>query len=46
MVTDVPDVYKAELRAAGEAALDDWLEKMGPDGDAILAEYRARITAF
>ena len=32
-------------RAAGRAAVDDWLRQMGPAGARILDAYRARLAA-
>jgi hypothetical protein len=43
VVTDVPAPFLDQLAAAGKQALDEWLKKMGPDGDKILKEYRAKI---
>lgn len=35
----------AQMRAAGQVALDDWLAKMGPAGPPILDAYRKRLAA-
>ena len=43
VVTDVPAPFLDQLAGAGKQALDEWLKKMGPDGDKILKEYRAKI---
>jgi hypothetical protein len=34
--------YQQALRAAGKAAVDDWLRQMGPAGAQILDAYRDR----
>ena len=43
IVTDVPEDVLDKLAEDGKPAVDEWLEKMGPDGDKILKEYRAKI---
>jgi TRAP-type transport system periplasmic protein len=43
LVTDVPGSLLDKLAEAGKPAVDEWLEKMGPDGEKILKEYRAKI---
>jgi TRAP-type C4-dicarboxylate transport system substrate-binding protein len=43
VVTDVAPGFLAELENAGKPAIDEWLEKMGPDGKAILAEFKKRL---
>jgi TRAP-type C4-dicarboxylate transport system substrate-binding protein len=40
ITTTLPDAYRAALRTAGQAAVDDWTARMGADGAAILAAYR------
>lgn len=35
--------YQQSLRAAGRAAVDEWLRQMGPAGAQILDAYRARL---
>ena len=36
VVTDVPASFMDELAKAGQPAVDEWLEKMGPEGQKIL----------
>jgi TRAP-type C4-dicarboxylate transport system substrate-binding protein len=43
IVTGVSKDYLAELAKAGEEALNDWMKKMGPDGTAIVTEYKKRL---
>jgi len=43
IVTDVPEDVLDKLAECGKPAVDEWLEKMGPDGGKILEEYRAKI---
>jgi TRAP-type C4-dicarboxylate transport system substrate-binding protein len=43
VVTDAPDNFKEALAEAGKPAVEDWLKKMGSEGEKILAEYRKRI---
>ena len=40
IVTDVPGKLLEELAVAGKPAADQWLKKMGPEGQKILDEYR------
>ncbi len=41
--TELSIEYQQALRAAGRAAVDDWLRQMGPPGARILDAYRARL---
>lgn len=43
VVPDVSDDYMAELSKLAEPAIQDWLSKVGADGEAILADYRKRL---
>lgn len=43
VVTDVPDSFKAELAKAGQAAVDQWLEKVGPEGKKVLDAFHAKV---
>jgi TRAP-type C4-dicarboxylate transport system substrate-binding protein len=42
ITTDLPSDYRQSLRAAGQVAVDDWLQKMGAGGAQLLEAYRAR----
>jgi TRAP-type C4-dicarboxylate transport system substrate-binding protein len=42
ITTDLPPEYRQALRAAGQAAVDDWVQKMGPAAAPILEAYRQR----
>jgi TRAP-type C4-dicarboxylate transport system substrate-binding protein len=42
VVSDVPADFLATLSEAGQSVYADWLEKVGPDGQAILDAYLAR----
>ncbi len=42
VVRGVSSEYLAALSKAGQVALNDWLKKMGPDGEALMAEYKKR----
>jgi TRAP-type C4-dicarboxylate transport system substrate-binding protein len=44
VVTDVPAAFLDELAKAGQPAVDEWLEKMGPEGQKILSDYRKQIS--
>jgi TRAP-type transport system periplasmic protein len=44
VVTDVPEQLLDNLSQSGKPAVDEWLTKMGADGEAILKEYHARIS--
>ncbi|MCR9257142.1 MAG: TRAP transporter substrate-binding protein [Alphaproteobacteria bacterium] len=41
-VGDAPAGLKADFQAAGQVLLDEWKEKAGDDGAALLAEYEAK----
>lgn len=43
ITTGLPPDYREALRRAGQAAVDEWLKKMGADGAAILEAYRRRL---
>ena len=43
-ITDVPEAFIDELKAAGQQALDEWRELMGDQkADEILAAYAAEL---
>ena len=43
VVEDIPEEYLDHLRRAGAPVLQEWLDKMGPDGQAILDEFYRRV---
>jgi TRAP-type C4-dicarboxylate transport system substrate-binding protein len=43
LTTELSPAYRRALRAAGQAAVDDWLRQMGRAGAQILDAYRARL---
>ncbi|MDX2423698.1 MAG: TRAP transporter substrate-binding protein [Amphritea sp.] len=43
IVTDAPAAYLEALSKAGQTAIDQWLEKAGPKGAKIIADYRQRL---
>lgn len=43
IITDVAPAFLDELEVAGKPAIDEWLDKMGPDGKEILAQFRKLI---
>jgi TRAP-type C4-dicarboxylate transport system substrate-binding protein len=43
IVTDVMPAFLTELEVAGKPAIDEWLEKMGPDGKEILAQFKKQL---
>lgn len=43
IVTDVPDTLLNALSEAGKPAADQWLKKMGPEGQKILDEYHKLV---
>ncbi|HKW94587.1 MAG TPA: TRAP transporter substrate-binding protein [Methylomirabilota bacterium] len=43
LTTELSIEYRQALRAAGRAAVDDWLRQMGPPGARIVDAYRARL---
>jgi TRAP-type C4-dicarboxylate transport system substrate-binding protein len=45
ITTSLSAEYRQALRAAGKAAVDDWLRQMGPPGARILDAYRARLSS-
>jgi TRAP-type C4-dicarboxylate transport system substrate-binding protein len=42
ITTELSPDYRRALRVAGQAAVDEWAQKMGPAGATILDAYRAR----
>ena len=42
VVTDVPEDFLEKLAESGKPALDEWLKKMGSDGEKMLNEFRAK----
>ena len=45
ITTELSPDYRRALRAAGQVAVDDWVQNMGPAAAPILEAYRARIGA-
>ena len=45
ITTELSPEYRQALRTAGQVAVDDWMQKMGPAGAEILDAYRKRLTA-
>ena len=43
ITTELPETYRQGLRAAGQVAVDDWVQRMGPAGREILEAYRKRL---
>ncbi|MDO6564541.1 TRAP transporter substrate-binding protein [Amphritea sp. 1_MG-2023] len=43
VVEDVPTSFRSELKSSAQPIIQEWLEKMGPRGEKLLAEYRAAI---
>jgi TRAP-type C4-dicarboxylate transport system substrate-binding protein len=43
LVDDVPEEVINHVKKAGEPLLGEWMKKMGPDADAIIAEFRKRM---
>lgn len=43
-VVEAPKELVAKLQSAAQSVLDDWLAKMGEDGKAIMAAYKARAS--
>jgi TRAP-type C4-dicarboxylate transport system substrate-binding protein len=42
VIKDVPSEFLGLLSTSGESVYSDWLKKVGADGEAILAAYRAQ----
>lgn len=42
VVEEMPEAFLRSLSEAGQPVYDDWLEKVGPEGEKILAEYREK----
>ena len=45
VIEEFSDEFIDHLRAAGKPVVDSWLDRMGADGEAILAEYQRRVAA-
>ena len=45
VIEEFSDEFIDHLKAAGRPVVDSWLERMGADGEAILAEYQRRVAA-
>ena len=45
VIEEFSDEFINHLTAAGKPVIDSWLERMGADGEAILAEYQRRVAA-
>lgn len=43
ITTELSPDYRQALRAAGQVAVDDWVQKMGPAAAPILDAYRQRL---
>lgn len=43
VTTDVPPAVTAALKRAGHEAIDAWIERYGPEGRLLLADYDRRI---
>lgn len=43
VVTSSDDTYREALRTAGQAALSDWLESTGDEGQALIDAFNARM---
>lgn len=43
VVVEAPADLIAQLQAAGDVVLADWLEETGAEGDAIIAAYRSQV---
>jgi TRAP-type C4-dicarboxylate transport system substrate-binding protein len=43
ITTELSAPYRQALRAAGQVAVDDWLQRMGPAAAPILDAYRQRV---
>jgi TRAP-type transport system periplasmic protein len=41
-VTPPSDTLKAELAEVGKTMVDEWLQKAGPEGEAVVTEFRKR----
>lgn len=42
ITTTVPSAFSTALKNAGKTAVNGWLEKMGPEGRILLADYERR----
>jgi TRAP-type transport system periplasmic protein len=43
ITTALPPDFQQTLRAAGQVAVDDWMQRMGPAATPILDAYRRRL---
>ena len=43
IITDLSPEFQRALRAAGQVAVDDWVQRMGPAAAPILDAYRQRV---
>jgi TRAP-type transport system periplasmic protein len=43
ITTELSPEFRQLLRTAGQVAVDDWVQKMGAEGTAILDAYRTRV---
>jgi TRAP-type C4-dicarboxylate transport system substrate-binding protein len=43
IVTDAPPNFLDQLAKSGQPAVDEWLKKMGGEGEKILKEYRKQL---
>ncbi len=43
VIEDIPEEYLDHLRRAGAPVLQEWLDRMGPDGQAVLDEFNRRV---
>jgi TRAP-type C4-dicarboxylate transport system substrate-binding protein len=43
IITELSPQFQHALRAAGQVAMDDWVQRMGPAATPILDAYRRRV---
>jgi TRAP-type C4-dicarboxylate transport system substrate-binding protein len=43
ITTELSPQFRQALRAAGQVAVDDWVQRMGPAASPILDAYRKRL---
>lgn len=43
VVEEVPANFRSELKQAASAVVAEWMEKMGPQGEELLDQYRAAL---
>lgn len=41
--TEIDETFKAELQAAAEPVIEEWVSRMGPKGQELLDQYRAEL---